>query len=648
MDVDTLTFAAGGLPDGLTINERTGLISGTITAAPGLYEVIVLIDDTFNLIEELYFNWIVVDPALPPNEAPIADAGSDIVVFDSDGNGSEIVTLDGSGSSDDAGYIDWYQWHNTLDDVISNDPAVEVTVNTNTTQIFTLTVFDEYGEYSVDSVSVTVTSNPAPVVTPIAEQTTTTSTPVQLQVIATDTQVLSYASSGLPAGLSINSATGLISGTVTATPGTYPVIIQVSDGITPIQISFNWIVTAPQEVILNFSLVDADLNQVIPAFNPIYEGATLNLAQLPANLSIIANTSLPGINTGIEFNLNNGTVIAQANQTPYILSNFSNTGLLASTGAHTLTAANSNSSLTLNFTVINNYAPLANAGLDINLNDTDANGLETVTLNGSASTDDSAITAYEWRVSGSSTIIANTATADVTVSTGTTIFELTVYDAQGEYHSDTVNVTLTQPVLNTPPVITGIAQQTNITGTSVNLQVIASDTDPLRYSASGLPAGLSIDPVSGLISGTITAPAGTYPVTVSALDIANPAVSLSFNWIITGTPQPEILSFSLFDTATGTAIPGFNPIPDGATLNLATLPANLTIVLNTNPATLSNGINLNLNNGGIVRQETTAPYSLAGNTGGIFNPVTLPAGANTLVASTNTDTLTLTFTVLSN
>jgi hypothetical protein len=39
---------------------------------------------------------------------------------------------------------------------------------------------------------------------------------------------------------------------------------------------------------------------------------------------------------------------------------------------------------------------------------------------------------------------------------------------------------------------------------------------PIAFSALGLPGGLSIDPGSGLISGTITAPAGTYNVSVTA------------------------------------------------------------------------------------------------------------------------------------
>jgi len=71
--------------------------------------------------------------------------------------------------------------------------------------------------------------------------------------------------------------------------------------------------------------------------------------------------------------------------------------------------------------------------------------------------------------------------------------------------------------------------------TVVNLQLTAVDPDgdPLTYSASGLPAGLSIDPGTGLISGTLGAgSAGTYTVTVVASDGVG-LTSQTFTWTIT-------------------------------------------------------------------------------------------------------------------
>ncbi len=55
----------------------------------------------------------------------------------------------------------------------------------------------------------------------------------------------------------------------------------------------------------------------------------------------------------------------------------------------------------------------------------------------------------------------------------------------------------------------------------VALQIMASDPNPgeiLSYSRIGLPPSLSMDPVTGLISGTITASTGDFAVVVSVTD----------------------------------------------------------------------------------------------------------------------------------
>lgn len=57
---------------------------------------------------------------------------------------------------------------------------------------------------------------------------------------------LSYTAQNLPNGLSLNSSTGQISGTVdAAAAGSYPVIVRVTDGWSSVQQSFTWQITAP-------------------------------------------------------------------------------------------------------------------------------------------------------------------------------------------------------------------------------------------------------------------------------------------------------------------------------------------------------------------------------------------------------------------
>ncbi|MEV6675007.1 putative Ig domain-containing protein [Streptomyces sp. NPDC051162] len=76
--------------------------------------------------------------------------------------------------------------------------------------------------------------------------------------------------------------------------------------------------------------------------------------------------------------------------------------------------------------------------------------------------------------------------------------------------------------------------QSGTVGTAVSLPVKATDSDTaqsLTYSATGLPAGLSVNTATGLISGTPTT-AGTSHVTVTAQDSTKATGSASFTWTV--------------------------------------------------------------------------------------------------------------------
>jgi endo-1,4-beta-xylanase len=82
--------------------------------------------------------------------------------------------------------------------------------------------------------------------------------------------------------------------------------------------------------------------------------------------------------------------------------------------------------------------------------------------------------------------------------------------------------------------VTNPGSQSGTVGTAASVQMHATDSatgQALTYSATGLPAGLSIASGTGLISGTPTA-AGTSTVTVTARDTTNVTGSASFTWTI--------------------------------------------------------------------------------------------------------------------
>jgi hypothetical protein len=100
-----------------------------------------------------------VTGSTPSNQAPVADAGSDQTVTDTDGNGTQSVTLDGSGSADPGGSIASYAW-SWANGGSATGVSPTVTLPVGTT-VITLTVTDNGSPALTDTDTVSITVNPA-------------------------------------------------------------------------------------------------------------------------------------------------------------------------------------------------------------------------------------------------------------------------------------------------------------------------------------------------------------------------------------------------------------------------------------------------------------------------------------------------------
>ena len=103
----------------------------------------------------------------------------------------------------------------------------------------------------------------------------------------------------------------------------------------------------------------------------------------------------------------------------------------------------------------------------------------------------------------------------------------------------TGNATLTLTINLAAPVITSATTASGTVGSAFSYQITATNT-PTSYGATGLPAGLSVNSATGLISGTPTT-AGTSTVTLSATNSGGTGnATLTLTIAPTGPPPTVI------------------------------------------------------------------------------------------------------------
>ncbi len=127
---------------------------------------------------------------------------------------------------------------------------------------------------------------------------------------------------------------------------------------------------------------------------------------------------------------------------------------------------------------------------------------------------------------------------DVHLSTGS-------FAMQSLWSNAVSGCTMSTPQATDTVTVTSPGARNNVNGGKYNLAISGSSSGgyPLTWSATGLPAGMSIGASTGVIGGKFSANA-TYQSTVTARDSAGASGSASFTW----TVHP----------ATGTAIKGYD------------------------------------------------------------------------------------------
>ena len=521
-----MTFAASGLPAGLTMDPSTGIISGTIDPsasqggadpvnAPGEYPVTVTATDDQGQSVQLTFTMTVGNPG--------PDAVDDAATTDENAAVSGDVLANDSDTAPDSDALTVSEVNGDaalVGEPVDGSAGGTFTVNADGTWTFdpgtdfesladgesratsiTYEVSDGEGGYDTATLTVTVSgSNDGPIIAPPAVQRDLTDgetiTPIDVSTAISNPNGLSltYAATGLPDGLAIDPATGVITGTV----------------------ADNASVSGPYYAL-------------VTAYGPGGEMTSVTVA------------------------LNVSNVDPQAQDDD------------AATTEDTAVVVN------------------------VLANDTD----------GAPDGDELMVTGTTTPANGSVTINAD-GTITYTPNSGfvgTDTFDYTVSDGQGGTVTATVTVEVgagtTQPQLPGVPESTDIADQSANDGDSVNLDVSGHFSDPdgqsLTYAATGLPPGLSIDPNTGQITGTIDPGAskhGPYTVRVTAIDPDGNHVTEEFTFDV-ANPAPDAVDDMVntdVDTPIDIVAMANDSDPDGDALHIALInqqPANGTVTINT-------------------------------------------------------------------
>lgn len=418
---------------------------------------------------------------------------------------------------------------------------------------------DAAGVHSVAKIILVDATTTVDVVTP-GNQASYIGQTVSLQMIGSGPSgsVLTWSASGLPSGLSINSASGLITGTATQQQ-TSNVRVTLSNGNSSDFVDLTWTIQ-PQTFSQNFANFSGASGLTLNG-NAVISGSVLRLTPNLANQLGSAFLSNPvaigpgsSLTTRWVFRVH-GTADGADGLTFVIQGNGpSSLGLVGAglgyNGIERSLAIEIDNHLGPGDPNANHIGILSNGSVVAHLAtftpgwDLENAASHTVWVEYDGPSNQLRVYAAQGVVAQRPATPVMTATVDLPALVGAQAwfgFTGATGGAFNNHDIESWSLSVNAFALPAQPVITPPGNQLSVVGASVTRQMQATDAngDVLTWSASGLPPGLSINPNSGLISGTATA-AGTYSPTVTVSDGNTLPVSSSFTWTVNDvlTVQP--------------------------------------------------------------------------------------------------------------
>jgi hypothetical protein len=517
------SYSASPLPAGLSIVASTGVITGTPTATGTTSVVLGATNATGTGNATLTITVAAAGTAPIITNSPLTAAGTTGVAF------SYTITASGSPTSYSA---------TPLPAGLSIVALTGVITGTPTTVGTTSVLLGATNGSGTGNATLTITvaaAGTAPVITSSSVTAAATSgTPFSYTITASGVPT-SYSASPLPAGLSIVTATGVITGTPT-TVGTTVVLL----GATNSSGTGNYALTI---TVSAAGTVPDITNNPLTAAGTVGAAFTFTITATGTPTSYAAS----GLPVGLVLNTVTGVITG--------------TPALAGTAAVPLSATNAfgTDSATLSITIAAaTVAPVitipptipATVGAPITYVIV-ATGLPT------------SYTATGLPIGLTLNPLTGAITGTPTIP-GTYTVVITATNAAG---TSTVTFTIVVAPATVAPVITSPTTATGTVGTPLITYLIAATGLPTSYSASGLPAGLKVNPLTGAINGTPTV-AGTFTIVLTATNSAGTSTA-TLTLTIAATPASRIVNFSaraVSGPGSQTLIVGFVVTGDGKNL----------------------------------------------------------------------------------
>ena len=300
------------------------------------------------------------------------------------------------------------------------------------------------------------------------------------QIVANNGPI-SYAATGMPNGLQIDTATGLISGVPNDAAGSYPILLQSLGGT----------VTSTQTLTLTLSAAVGNPPTIVTTTNVVnlfagvaYPNAyTIDATTTNAPITSYGASNLP---TGLSVNTNTGVISGIPTQ-------------LATNRIIPISAYNGATGAG-QFTLTINSPTLTYPTLTFTAGSSSNSPVPTVTA-GYSPTSFTASNLPTGLSINSSGVIQGSPTVGGTISTST----ITAVDASGVISSvsQVITVNTLRPTINSAPVYT-ILNRTNATPYVITTTLTSTVVAPSAFSVSrgSLPTGMSLNTSSGVISGT--------------------------------------------------------------------------------------------------------------------------------------------------